>query len=89
MARETLRQTDHDPLYTPERLSERLRDDSQSKGPSPRTLEKWRKDGDGPPYIKVGHFVRYRESAVQRWLDQQTRTHTKQEPPPDLTRRHR
>jgi hypothetical protein len=51
-----------------------------SAGPSPRTLERWRKDGAGPAYIKVGHLVRYRESDVERWLDEQTRTHTRQEP---------
>ncbi len=26
---------------------------------SPRTLENWRRAGDGPPHFKAGHLVRY------------------------------
>jgi predicted DNA-binding transcriptional regulator AlpA len=45
-------------------------------GPSPRTLERWRNTGEGPAFIKIGHRVAYRASAVEAWLDDQTRTHT-------------
>lgn len=49
---------------------------AQLNGPSPRTLERWRMQGLGPKFIKVGRRVLYRQSAVERWLDQQTRSHT-------------
>lgn len=45
-------------------------------GPSPRTLELWRASGKGPAYIKIGHRIAYRESAVEAWLAQQTRSST-------------
>ena len=48
------------------------------KTPSPATLERWRSNGQGPRFIKVGRQVMYRESDVERWLDQQTRSHTNQ-----------
>ena len=39
---------------------------------SPRTLERWRVDGDGPPYIKLGPGLRakvlYRLSDLDAWL---------------------
>ena len=43
---------------------------------NPRTMERWRHTGDGPPFIKVGRLVRYRFADLDRWLDQQTRKHT-------------
>ena len=42
------------------------------------TLEHWRVAGGGPVFVKVGHRVCYRPEALQAWVDQQTRTHTKQ-----------
>ena len=42
------------------------------------TLEIWRVQGRGPKYIKVGRFVRYRESDLDAWLDSRTRTSTSQ-----------
>ena len=36
------------------------------------TLEKWRREGKGPPYIKLGKRVVYRASAVEAWLEEQT-----------------
>jgi hypothetical protein len=38
-------------------------------GVSPRTLEKWRIGGDGPPYLKLGTRVVYSEEDLVRWLD--------------------
>jgi hypothetical protein len=60
-------------------------------GPSPRTLERWRTQGFGPPFIKVGHRVVYRQRDVDRWLDEQTRRHTHDPgtPPPASRRRTR
>ncbi len=36
------------------------------------TLVKWRYQGTGPTYIKVGRHVRYRRADLDRWLDEQT-----------------
>lgn len=35
-------------------------------------LKLWRHKKTGPPYIKVGRSVRYRQSAVEKWLNSQT-----------------
>lgn len=33
------------------------------------TVENWRyKQDEGPDYVKVGRLVRYRPSAVEKWL---------------------
>ena len=32
------------------------------------TLLQWRKRAKGPPYIRVGHFIRYVESDLMDWL---------------------
>jgi predicted DNA-binding transcriptional regulator AlpA len=40
---------------------------------SPRTLEDWRYKQEGPDYITLtDKTVRYRESALERFLDQHT-----------------
>jgi predicted site-specific integrase-resolvase len=44
-----------------------------------RTLERWRQQGTGPAFIRVGRFPRYRRSDVNAWLDQQRRTGGKRE----------
>ncbi len=41
-------------------------------------LERLRRTGLGPPFIKLGHHVRYRAAATEIWLDAQTRTHSRQ-----------
>lgn len=35
----------------------------------PATLHRWRWAGDGPPALKVGKHLRYREADVLRWLE--------------------
>lgn len=50
-----------DKLLTQGEVAEKLRK-------PPRTLERWRYQKYGPTYIKVGRDVRYRLSAVERWL---------------------
>ena len=35
---------------------------------SPRTMEKKRFDGDGPPYIKIGSRVLYEKSDLIAWV---------------------
>jgi hypothetical protein len=33
-----------------------------------RTLDRWRRLGDGPPITKIGRRVLYRRSSLQAWL---------------------
>lgn len=33
-----------------------------------KTLQAWRCRGGGPPFIKVGHLVRYRPEDVEAWV---------------------
>lgn len=40
---------------------------------APATLNQWRSQGKGPPYIKVGGRIRYRRHAVREWLDTKER----------------
>lgn len=52
---------DNDELLTTEDLA------AMTKTP----LSRWNKarlTGDGPPFIKLGHLVRYRKSDVLAWL---------------------
>jgi len=37
----------------------------------PRRLRWWRERGVGPPYVRFGRLVRYRESALLAWLKSQ------------------
>ena len=43
-----------------------------------RTLERWRKDGTGPAFIRVGRSLRYRRSDIDAWLTQQRRSRSEQ-----------
>ena len=40
---------------------------------SPRTLERWRWIGEGPPYLKIGGRVVYRLEDVERYEQEQLR----------------
>jgi predicted DNA-binding transcriptional regulator AlpA len=33
-----------------------------------RTLDRWRRLGEGPPVTKIGRKVLYRRASVQKWL---------------------
>jgi predicted site-specific integrase-resolvase len=33
-----------------------------------RTLDRWRRLGEGPPIIKLGRRILYRRSSLQAWL---------------------
>jgi excisionase family DNA binding protein len=37
------------------------------------TLRRWRSLGIGPRYAKVGRHVRYRQAALDRWLEERER----------------
>lgn len=49
---------------------------AQYIGRTPGWLEKQRVTGGGPSFIKMGRLVRYRKSALDAWLDQQSRRST-------------
>ena len=34
------------------------------------TLTKWRTKGQGPPFVKVGRAVRYREADLDKWIQE-------------------
>jgi Helix-turn-helix domain len=38
-----------------------------------KTLAEWRHHGDGPRYLRVGRYVRYRWADVEEWLAGQAR----------------
>lgn len=40
------------------------------------TLNKWRVFGQGPPFIKVGHLVRYRKADLDAFLQSRLRRST-------------
>lgn len=69
--------TTPDPLLDATDLQRRL--GSKNTQPSTRTIEGWRRTGDGPAFVKIGRRVFYKESAVEAWLTQRTRTHTNEE----------
>lgn len=46
-------------------------------GVSPRTLERWRGDGTGPPFTKKGKTIRYPKRKAQDWWDKHTSTEGK------------
>jgi predicted DNA-binding transcriptional regulator AlpA len=42
-------------------------------------LAKARMRGDGPPYVKLGRSIRYREGALVQWLRSQGRLSTSEQ----------
>jgi predicted DNA-binding transcriptional regulator AlpA len=45
-------------------------------GMSKSWLDKRRLNGDGPPYVKLGHSVRYSPAVLQQWMKGQQRLST-------------
>jgi excisionase family DNA binding protein len=41
---------------------------------SMRTLERWRQEGTGPAFVRVGRSLRYRRSDIDAWLERQRRS---------------
>jgi predicted DNA-binding transcriptional regulator AlpA len=61
---------DRDPLFPPKEAAEKLRK-------SERTLETWRRTGDGPAFLKLGRrAVFYRLSDLESWLASRRRLST-------------
>jgi hypothetical protein len=67
----TLALDDPDELLKPEDVSKWLK-------VKIRTLSQWRIEGNGPPFLKLGHMpnsgVRYRRGDVDAWLADLDRT---------------
>jgi predicted DNA-binding transcriptional regulator AlpA len=55
---------------------------SRRWGLSPRTLERWRHDGEGPRFIKLGRRVAYRLIDIEAFEAAQLRSGTRQPLPP-------
>lgn len=47
---------------------------------SVRTLQKWRGNGSGPDYYKLGHSVRYCRADLLMWIAERRHTHTSKIP---------
>ena len=60
---------------TPQELTELL-EKLLGFQPSTRTVERWRSQGTGPPYIMVAGRVRYLRGDVAEWLDTRRRRST-------------
>lgn len=45
-------------------------------GISAQTLARWRHEGKGPAFVKIGRMVTYRVSDVRQWLISQQRSNT-------------
>ena len=59
-----------DPVYLPKEAAERI-------GSSPATLQKWRCEGGGPVFVKLGRRkVGYTASALREWLASRRATTT-------------
>ncbi len=56
-------------FFTPDELAKRCRISKQ-------TAAKWRWNGCGPPYVKLGSRVLYRASDVDTWIEENVRTCT-------------
>jgi predicted DNA-binding transcriptional regulator AlpA len=67
--------TTADPLLTPPKAAEFL-------GVSNSSLERWRSNGSGPIFTKIGRRCAYRLSDLEAWLSQQRRSHTAADAPP-------
>lgn len=60
----------HDRLLTPDEAAAML-------GVQAQTLAVWRSNKRySLPFVKVGSYVRYRESDIEDWLDERTVRHT-------------
>ena len=51
-----------DPVLTPAQVSEQT-------GMAEKTLANWRSALQGPTHFKIGRLVRYRQSAIDAWIE--------------------
>ncbi len=60
----------------------RVRAAAERLGLSPSTLNKWRIQGRGPRFTKLGRAVCYRPADLDAWLEERVRSSTSEEKPP-------
>jgi predicted DNA-binding transcriptional regulator AlpA len=65
----TPQSTEIDPLLTPDAAGAVL-------GIARQTLARWRVEGKGPPYVKLGSRVAYRRAALNAWVLERERHST-------------
>lgn len=55
---------------TPSRTARLLTTDDLAEmvGVKVRTIERWREDGSGPPFMLFGRTIRYHPARVQAWM---------------------
>jgi predicted DNA-binding transcriptional regulator AlpA len=41
-----------------------------------QTLATWRCSGSGPPFVKIGRLVRYKDEDLQKWLESRSFNNT-------------
>ena len=58
-----LKHTNNDPLHNTDSAA-------IYTGEDPRTMANKRSRGEGPNYLKIGRLVRYRQSALDKYLDE-------------------
>ncbi len=51
-----------------------------------RTLDRWRRLGEGPPVTKLGRRVLYRYSSLQNWLSAREQRFVREPDPADKTK---
>lgn len=45
----------------------------------PDTLRRYRREGDGPPFARIGGAIRYKLAVLEAWMQQRTATSTAEE----------
>ena len=46
---------------------------------SPHTLQRWRSEGSGPKYSRIGNRIFYSEAKILEWLERTNRRNTSDE----------
>lgn len=59
---------ENDKLYDPKELAQKIRI-------AERTIHRWRGEGSGPSYHKIGGRVFYRGEDITAWLEKRRITH--------------
>jgi excisionase family DNA binding protein len=57
------------------------RDAAELLGVSVRTLQKWRLQGNGPQFVKLGHAVRYDVKDLEAYIERARRRSTSDSAP--------
>lgn len=69
------RQTDTT-THAPQRLL-RPQEVCDLLGVTMHAVEAWRRRGGGPEFVRVGRLIRYRQSAIEQYIQARTRSTTK------------